>query len=87
VVQLAGPDHAGISLDYVFDQEALQRAIKEKPEIFPNMPALGEEGLRLAGPEAYQAITDGLLRLGYGTADVKKILGGNWRRVAEQVWR
>jgi len=87
VAQLVGPDHVGISLDYVFDQEALQRAIKEKPEIFPNMPALGEEGLRLAGPEVYPAVADGLLRRGYGVADVKKILGGNWRRVAEQVWR
>ena len=85
VVQLVGPDHVGISLDYVFDQEELQQALKEKPEMFPDMPP--GEGLRLAGPEVYPAVTDGLLRLGYGESDVKKILGGNWRRVAEQVWR
>lgn len=85
VVQLAGPDHAGISLDYVFDQEELQQALKDKPEMFPDMPP--GEGLRLAGPEVYPAVTDGLLRLGYSESDVKKIIGGNWRRVAEQVWR
>ena len=34
----------------------------------------------------YPNVTAGLLRRGYGEADVQKILGGNLRRLFEQVW-
>ena len=86
VVQLTGPDHAGVSLDYVFDQDELTQALKDNPGMVPAMSSVAD-GLRMAAPECFLPITEGLLRLGYRDADVEKILGGNWRRVAEQVWR
>ncbi|MFT5115609.1 MAG: microsomal dipeptidase-like Zn-dependent dipeptidase, partial [Parasphingorhabdus sp.] len=30
---------------------------------------------------------DALLNKGYSEANVKNILGGNWMRIAEQVWK
>lgn len=87
VVQIAGPDHVGLGLDYVFDQDELLQALKDKPGIFPGMSSLGGDGLRMAAPESFLPVTEGLLGLGYRHADVEKVLGGNWRRVAQQVWR
>lgn len=87
VVQLTGPDHVGISLDFVFDQDELLQALKDKPGMFPAMPTGDGDLLRMAAPESILPVTEGLLRLGYAQDDVQKILGGNWRRVARQVWR
>jgi len=49
----------------------------------------GYHGASLSQLEIEQApgITEALLRLGYSEDDVKGILGGNWMRVVEQVWR
>lgn len=31
--------------------------------------------------------TEGLLKQGYKETDVRNILGGNWLRIAKQVWK
>jgi microsomal dipeptidase-like Zn-dependent dipeptidase len=41
----------------------------------------------MVAPEAYPQIVQGLIDLGYSDDDLGKILGGNWLRVASQVWR
>ena len=87
VAQLTGPEHVGISLDYVFDEEELVQALKDKPAMFPALSSGSIDAVPMAGPESYLPIVEGLARLGYTEADLRKILGGNWRRVAEQVWR
>ena len=38
-------------------------------------------------PEQTPEITEALLRRGYGEADIRAILGGNFLRIAETVWR
>ena len=38
-------------------------------------------------PEQMPAFTEGLLKQGYKDADVANILGGNWLRIAKQVWK
>ena len=38
-------------------------------------------------PEQVPAVTDGLSAAGWSDDDVRKIVGGNWMRVARQVWR
>lgn len=78
-VQLVGPEHVGISLDYVWDQDELRAFLKTMPDLFPGgFP----DPLPLVAPEAWPAIVDGLLRRGYGEEDVALIAGGSWRRVA-----
>lgn len=86
VAQLVGPDHVGIGLDYVFDRQELADAVVAMRETYPDDPTYHQE-IKMVGPEAFSAIAAGLLERGYGEADVRKILGGNWRRVAAQVWR
>ena len=85
VVQLVGPAHVGISLDYVFDQQELDDYIKDNPDTFP--PELGYgPGLKMVRPEQIPEITESLLNLGYSDYDMRLVLGENHLRVAQQVW-
>lgn len=86
MVQLVGPDHVGFSLDYVFDQQELLDYLATLRETFPDDETL-HGAPKMVAPEALPAIVGGLFARGYAEADVAKIMGGNWRRVAEAVWR
>jgi membrane dipeptidase len=86
IVQTIGPRHVGLGLDYVFDQGELDEVLRAMAASFP--AGMGyEAGLRMLAPEDLEAIVERLLRLGYAEADLRGILGGNFRRVAEAVWR
>ena len=85
IVQLVGPDHVGISLDYVFDQQEVLDYLDKMKSTFG---AMAEEfTCRFAPPETFIGITAALLERGYAADDIAKVLGGNWRRVAARVWR
>jgi len=86
IAQLTGPDHVAVSLDYVFDQAELLKYLQTMRETIPNDASL-KEPVRLAPPESFSGIVEGLLQRGYREPDLKKILGLNWRRIAEQCWR
>jgi membrane dipeptidase len=86
VAQLVGVQHVGLGLDYVFDQQELDDYVTQMKGTFP--PGMGyEAGVRMVRPEQLPEIVDGLLQRGYSDADVQKVLGLNWLRVAQQVWK
>ena len=86
MVQLVGPAHVAIALDYVFDASELDDYLAKNPQLFP--PSEGyAAGLRMVAPEALPEVCDALVRLGYSDDDLALILGGSLLRVAEQVWR
>jgi membrane dipeptidase len=84
-VSLVGDDHVGIGLDYVFDEEELKDLFVNSPHLYAGYDVEG--GLRMVSPEQIQAIVEELLRRGYSEEALGKILGGNFLRVARQVWR
>jgi membrane dipeptidase len=87
VVDLAGIDHVGIGVDSVLDPQELPKLLKLYPDAWPD-PAMREvQTLAFAQPEQLPKLTEELLNLGYGEDGVKKILGGNFLRVAAAVWR
>ena len=86
MVQLVGPDHVGLSLDYVFDREELEEYLSKMRDSFPDDDSL-KKPFGLASPEAVIEIAQGLFARGYNEEAMAKIFGGNWRRVAEAVWR
>jgi membrane dipeptidase len=86
VVQLVGPNHVGIGLDYVFDQEELETFVRKNPEIFPPSE-YGNAPQAFVRPEQLPEIVEHLSRLGYDEAALSAILGGNHLRVARQTWR
>lgn len=85
VVQLVGPKHVGLGLDYVFDEEELAEFVAANPQMYPP----GEYGgaCALVRPEQIPGIADGLVKLGYSTQDLRDILGENHLRIARQVWK
>jgi membrane dipeptidase len=86
VVQLVGPQHVSIALDYVFDMSELEAYLQKMRASFP--PELGY-GLSPAfvAPEQLPEIVQTLLNWGYGEGALRDILGGNLMRLARQVWR
>jgi len=85
-VELIGPDHVGISSDYSFDLEDLNREMATNPELFPE-PYRRWGPIKIMPPEDLLRVEQALLDRGYPTEAVTGILGGNFRRVAEQVWK
>ena len=86
VVGLVGPDHVGLGLDFVFDLKELEDYIANMKGTFGQNDGVGFTN-RFAPPETFIPVTARLLRLGYPPDDVRKIVGGNWYRVARQVWK
>jgi membrane dipeptidase len=85
VAQLVGADHVGIGLDYVFDTAELVEYLKANPHLFPPAEGYGSTFAQ-ARPEQLPEIVAGLFARGYSTADVRKIIGGNFKRIARETW-
>jgi membrane dipeptidase len=85
-VQLVGPQHVGVGTDYVFDNDDLNRELARSPQLFP-------ESYRRWGrvdfvpPEQLVPLEAELAGLGYPPGDIAGIMGGNFLRVAGQVWK
>lgn len=85
IVQLVGDDHVGIALDYIFDQQELTHALKST-NIFPANQAY-DSNITILSPEEYPEITEALLKRNYSESRIRKILGGNFLRIARTVWK
>lgn len=86
VVQLVGPAHVGLALDYVFDTQELEDFVRANPALFPSEEGY-TGGLRMVEPERIPHIVDALLARAYSDEAVRMVLGGNHLRVARQVWK
>jgi membrane dipeptidase len=86
VVQLVGPAHVSMALDYVFDTNELEEYLAQMKATFP--PGLGYElGARFVPPEQIEEIVATLQGWGYRDDDLKALLGGNLLRLARTVWK
>ncbi len=84
VVQRVGPDHTGLGLDHMFGPSEIEAFLEAHPYVFPDWDGLPVQTVE---PERLPAIVEGMLGLGYADDDIRKILGGNWLRVAKAVWK
>ncbi len=86
VAQLVGAQHVGLGLDFVFDQQELDDYLAKMKATFP--AGLGyHAGINMVPPETIPEVVEDLLQRGYRDEDITAILGGNWMRVARQVWK
>jgi membrane dipeptidase len=86
VIDLVGPQHVGLGLDYVFDQAELGGFVAENPALFP--PGFdAAAGFPMVEPEAMSQIAEGLIQDGCSDSQIRGILGENWLRIARQVWK
>lgn len=88
VARLAGVDHVGLGLDYVFDRTELAAYIASDPAMFgADARAATATGLDFVAPEQIPEIVEALFTMGYAELDVRKILGLNLLRIARAVWK
>src|SRR3954454_3369351 len=87
VVDLVGPDHAGIGLDYPFPVGGLDidGLLRRHPEFWPVSEGYGTGLYRNAEPEQFPELTDLLVQAGYPESSIRGILGENFLRVAREV--
>ena len=86
---LIGDEHVGIGLDYFQQSDAgsgFEETVSGNTSYWPKHQ-YQTEGLRCVDPPQIIKIGEELLRRNYQETTVEKILGGNFRRVAEQVWK
>jgi membrane dipeptidase len=86
MVQLVGPDHVGLALDYVWDVEELKAYYKRRPDLFPSAKGYDRPSPTVE-PERLPEIVRVMLDHGYPDEAVRKILGGNHVRIARTVWK
>ena len=85
VMDLVGPEHVGIGLDYVVDKQELIEYVEGHPDIFP--PDKIKDYLSFVEPEQFPEFTEVLFQKGYSEQIIRGILGENFLRVAGQVWK
>ncbi|HYX02802.1 MAG TPA: membrane dipeptidase [Reyranella sp.] len=92
-----GIDHVGLGIDYFTGQHPIapanaaaamyQRLVEQgrwSTKAYPPPPYHFPAGIET--PEGLPNLTRRLLERGYGVADTRKIMGGNWVRVFREVW-
>jgi membrane dipeptidase len=84
LVDLIGHQHVGIGLDFVFDRRSFERNIRRNPGLYP---AGVKAELEMIGPEIFRDLPEELLRAGLADEAIAGIMGENWMRVAQGVWR
>jgi membrane dipeptidase len=84
VIDLIGPDHVGLGLDYVFDRSALNENVRRNPSLYP---AGVTDGLNMVEPEHIREIAESLVKANLTDENIRGVLGGNWLRVASTVWQ
>ena len=88
-LSLIGAEHVGIGLDYFHQSETgsgFEETVSENATYWPKHQ-YQSRNLRCVDPFQIIVIAEELLRRNYHETTVQKILGGNFRRVAEQVWK
>jgi membrane dipeptidase len=85
-IDRVGADHIGLGLDFVFDMAELDELVRSNPTLFPlGMDMSG--GIPMIAPEAMGVVAERLAQDNLTDSQISGILGGNWFRVAAQVWR
>ena len=93
LVERLNVDHVGIGTDFCQDQPKAffdwifsQQGTKPKERVVP-YPDPHAHPVDLETPDKFSNIARELFDRGYEAEDVTKILGGNWLRLFQQVWK
>lgn len=81
IANLAGPEHAGIGLDYVKDYDAIWQWMQDNPDLWPDNDGAAPLYPAHAQPEQILDLAERLLKAGYSLSDIHGVLGGNYLRV------
>ena len=85
MVQMVGPEHVGLGSDFMYLEDSDYAFYYKYKFAFPK--GYPEPPWHFLQPEQLPELTEGMLRMGYAESDVRGILGSNFVRLAEQVWK
>ncbi len=85
MVQLVGPEHVGLGLDYVWDLEEVKAFYRQRPDLFPAQQGYVRPSSNIE-PERLPGLVQAMLEHGYPHSAIRMILGENHLRIAES-WR
>lgn len=84
-INLVGVAHVGVSTDYSFDYLDFLDEINRAPELFDS--SYTQWGaIQWMSPEIFVGLRAHLRTRGWNVDDIDAVLGGNFRRVAQQTW-
>jgi membrane dipeptidase len=85
VASLVGTEHVGVSLDYAFDSENVDSVVAGNTKFWPKVEY--QTASLFLPPEQLPEIVETMLQRGFNDGEVTAILGGNFLRVAKEVWK
>lgn len=84
-VELVGIEHVGISTDFSFDQTDFTAELVRNPHLFDESYTRWGP-IQWMPPETFLTIDQHLRQRGWSGTHIAAVLGGNFYRVARQVW-
>jgi len=86
-VQLVGAKHVGLGFDYIWDLDRIAQWVRDRPTMWPMAQGQAFVRQNFAGAEQMVELTEMMLDHGYEEGAIRGILGENWARVCEAVWK
>jgi membrane dipeptidase len=86
-VQLLGVEHVGLGTDYVVDSDAIQKIFAERSDEWPVGGAVQYDRVQYLPPESLQQVIGLMEGAGYAASAIAAVLGGNYLRIAREVWK
>lgn len=89
LLDVAGPEHVGIGLDYGFpvDVADIDQIVSNNPDFWPESEGYHDGPISFVPPSELSALADELTRRGHGDEVIRGVLGKNYLRLADQLWR
>jgi membrane dipeptidase len=85
-VELVGIDHVGVSTDFSFDFADFHDEVARNPHLFDDSYTRWGP-IQWMPPETFLELEQHLRDRGWRDSDITAVLGGNFYRVAQRVWR
>lgn len=86
IAETIGVDHTGISLDYFFPDVDLSAELSARQDYWPTGQRYDTAGITVSKPAQFAEVAQLLAEAGFNAGEINKIMGGNFLRVAEEVW-
>jgi len=89
VVRIAdtiGTEHTGISMDYFFPDVDLSSTLAGRPDYWPAGQQYDTKGITASQPSQFEEVISLMRKAGFHTSEIRAIVGGNFLRVAGEVW-
>jgi membrane dipeptidase len=87
MADLVGPEHVGVALDYAFDAGDVDGLVGAHQAYWPPNEGYGKWPTSYVPPKQLPEITETMVRRGFRDREILGVLGGNFLRVASEVWK